>query len=410
MVSSLRNRTLARCAGCAVCLPLLVLLGCKPSVRAPRPAPLAEAVCREIAVPAMPAGAQPAARGVQLRAVLLELKDAPACLGAQLFRGPESEAEQAAVIALMQGDPQALVRMRAAATLGGVKGDPRPAFAALYAARDGERDDTVAAAQLASMADLLPSRAALQWDDGPAIPGLIALAQATSASRPVHVQRSRLLAVLGAILDEAAGANQELRTASASDTAGAAATTGDVAASSAIWPAYETAALALLAHTEFAGADDAEWRVALMTALADMFRNGRMDQQARGPLADSLIAWLDYPAEPVQLAALDMSDALIEAAAGSADARKADLFPMLEPAKARALHAALVKAVADASPAVRAHAATVLGTLADTSGLDKEALRPLLKDIDTQVRARAEAALAARPAAPDRQGGASAAK
>lgn len=398
MVLSLRNKTLARGACWAACLPLVFLLGCRPSVRAPRGAPPAEAVCREIAVPAMPAGASPAARGVQLRAVLLDLKDAPACLGTQLFRGPESEAEQAVMIALMQTDPLPLVRMRAAAALGGVKGDPRPAFKALYAFHASEHEDTVAAAQLASMADLLPSRAALQWDDGPTIGGLVELARAPSPSRAVHIQRSRLLAVLGNILDEAAGANQELRTESASDLSGPTATTGAVAATGAIWRSYEEAALALLGHTEFSTAGDAEWRVALMAELAGMFRNGRMDQEARGVLADSLIAWLDYPVEPVKLAALEMIDALIDAAVRSADPRKADLFPMIEPAKARALHAALAKAVADTSPAVRAGAATVLGALADATGLDKEALTPLLKDIDTQVRSHAEQALGRPPA------------
>lgn len=411
MVSSVKNGSAIAWAAWVACLPMMMASGCKPGEEAPAARQsVMEFVCREIAVPAMPAGAgAAAARPAQLREVLRDPKVDPACLGTQLFRGPDSAAEQAAVIGLMQADPQASIRARAAAALGGVKGDPRPAFKALYDARSTEKDHAVAAAQLAGIADLLPSRAALLWDDGPAIDGIIALvrtdvAPATrdenglAAARGVMAQRARIAVVLGDILDQAVVANKAHRADAAVMAQVRSATTGDAAGSPATWDAYELSLTALLADTVHTGVDDADWRAQVLTQLAQMLGNGRLNPRPRPQLAEALVRAVSYPASQVRVAALQAMGALAQA---SAQARTVvpDAAAMVEPAAIAAMHAAAVKAVRDSSPQVRAAAAAALGDLAEHGGTSVAALRPLLKDIDTEVRTVAEEVLARRPAA-----------
>ncbi len=397
-----------------MCLPLFLLLGCRPG---PTAGPTAannasEAACGEVAVPAAapaPGVDAGAARALQLRGALLALKVAPACLGTQLFRGPGSAAEQAVVIALMQSDPLALVRARAAGVLGGLKGDPRPAFAALLKARETEHDATVAAAQFDSIANLLPSRAALRWDDGPTVNLVIhqiglgngsprgSDAEAMAAARSVSASAGRALVVLGDILEQAALANKTHRPNVAADDAGAT-TTGDAASSDAVWQSYEWTVAGMLSNRDHRTPLDADWRVPLLVKLAQLFQNGRPNQDARGGLADSLVELLDYPAEPVRVAALQAMGALVDAAANVSDKQWGDLLPVLPPAAVGRLHAALVKTAADPAAPVRAGAATVLGQLAQHTGATIDVLVPLLKDADKQVRASATEALARKRA------------
>ena len=411
MASSFNNGGAIRWATCVVCMPLLLSSGCKPSEpMAPSvPQAAAEIACREIAVPAMPSGpAAAAARSEQLRGVLLESGVDPACLGAQLFRGSDSAAEQAVIIGLMQSDPQPAIRARAAATLGGVKGDPRPAFKALYEARASEKEHQVAAAQLAGIADLLASRAALQWDDGPTLAGLIGLLRAEpaappapdqlAAARSVMVQRGRVAVVLGDILDQAVVANKAHRADAAVVAEGTTATTGDAAGTAATWDAYEALLTGLLENATHAGIDDADWRAPVLSKLADVLQNGRLNPRPRPELADTLVRAIAYPAGQVRVAALQAMGALVEASAQARAVNPASA-PMVEPSTVAGMHAAIVKGVADPSPQVRAAAASALGEFAQHAGSNADALKPLLKDIDTQVRASAEEAIARRPAA-----------